>query len=77
MVLDLETVPDVDLTAAKMLVEAREELRRTGSTLVYARDVGQVRDVLRAGGDVDAAVYPSIAAALEAGARRTRGPGRP
>jgi MFS superfamily sulfate permease-like transporter len=66
VILDLETVPDVDLTAAKMLVETREELAGRGVTLVYARDVGQVRDVL-ATQDADAArVYPSVAAAVEA-----------
>ena len=68
MVLDLETVPAVDLTAAKMLIEVAEALKADGKTIVYTRDVGQVRDVLRAGGDVEAAVYPSITAALEAGA---------
>jgi hypothetical protein len=56
----------VDLTAARMLVETREELTGRGVALVYARDVGQVRDVL-ATQDADAArVYPSVAAAVEA-----------
>jgi high affinity sulfate transporter 1 len=64
VILDLETVPDVDLTAAKMLVETREELDGQGVALVYARDVGQVRDVLQTQ-DADAArIYPSVAAAV-------------
>ncbi len=57
-------LPDVDLTAATMLVETREDLAGRGVALVYARDVGQVRDVLRTQ-DADAAtVYPSVAAAV-------------
>ena len=66
VVLDLETVPDVDLTAARMLVETREELAGRGVTLVYARDVGQVRDVMRTQDPDAARVYPSVAAAVEA-----------
>ena len=64
MILDLETVPDVDLTAAKMLVEAREDLASRGVALVYARDVGQVRDVLRTQDADGARIYPSVAAAV-------------
>ena len=67
VVMDLGTVPDVDLTAAKMLSEVREELHGRGVELVYARDVGQVRDVLGLE-DRTGRVYPSIAAALEAAA---------
>jgi hypothetical protein len=68
VVLDLETVPAVDLTASKMLIEVADSLEADGKSIVYTRDVGQVRDVLRVGGDVDAAVYPTITAALEASA---------
>ncbi len=67
VVLDLETVPAVDLTASKMLIEVAESLEADGKSIVYTRDVGQVRDALQVGGDVDATVYPSIAAALAAG----------
>jgi SulP family sulfate permease len=65
VILDLGTVPDVDLTAARMLADVREELAERGLRLLYARDVGQVRDML---GMEDAAgrVYPSIRAALDA-----------
>ena len=66
IVLDLETVPAVDLTAAKMLDELKASLAATGQTIVYTRNVGQVRDVLRADGAGDAVVYPTIAAAVEA-----------
>ena len=50
-----------------MLIEVAESLKADGKSIVCTRDVGQVRDVLKVGGDVDARVYPSIAAALEAG----------
>ena len=46
VVLDLGTVPDIDLTAARMLADTREELAGRGLRLLYARDVGQVRDML-------------------------------
>ncbi|MCI0584898.1 MAG: STAS domain-containing protein, partial [Chloroflexi bacterium] len=65
VVVDLDTVADIDLTAAKMLAEVREELAGRRVSLVYARDIGQVRDVLRAEGD-DVAVYPTITAAIQA-----------
>ena len=46
-VLDAETMPFVDGSAARMLEELAQDLRRDGVALVIARDVGQVRDVLR------------------------------
>ena len=50
VVLDAETVPFVDVSAARMLEELAEDLRRDGVALVIARDIGQVRDVLRRAG---------------------------
>ena len=50
IVLDAETMPFVDVSAARMLEELAEDLRRDGVALVLARDVGQVRDVLRRAG---------------------------
>jgi SulP family sulfate permease len=50
VILDAETVPFVDVTAARMLSELREDLERQGVHLHIARDVGQVRDVLRESG---------------------------
>jgi anti-anti-sigma factor len=47
IVLDAESVASIDVTAARMLAELADELRRTGVAFVLARDVGQVRDVLR------------------------------
>jgi SulP family sulfate permease len=45
-VLDAETVPSIDVTAARMLIDLRADLERDGVELVLARDVGEVRDVL-------------------------------
>ena len=52
VVLDAETMPFVDVSAARMLEELAGDLRRDGVALVLARDVGQVRDVLRRAGAV-------------------------
>ena len=46
VVLDAETVPYVDVSAARMLGALADDLWRDGVELVVARDVGQVRDVL-------------------------------
>jgi MFS superfamily sulfate permease-like transporter len=68
VVLDCESVPFVDVTAAEMVERLRTLLAAQGTRLVLARDIGQVRDVLgRTGDDVDAAtVYPSVSAAVDA-----------
>ncbi len=67
VVLDAETVPYVDVTAAEMLQQLRGDLDRDGVRLLIARDIGQVRDVLRRAGAEDAtAVFPSVEAAVEA-----------
>jgi SulP family sulfate permease len=68
VVLDAETIPYVDVTAARMLVQLDDELRRRGVRLVVARDIGQVRDVLRrteADGPLLTA-YPTVRQAVEA-----------
>ena len=61
VVLDAQTVPYVDVTAAEMLRQVRDDLERDGVRLVVARDIGQVRDVLqRAGAEDEAVVYPTV-----------------
>jgi high affinity sulfate transporter 1 len=47
VVLDGQTVPFIDVTAAQMLESLAEDLDGDGIQLVLARDVGQVRDVLK------------------------------
>ena len=68
VILDAESAPFVDVTAARMLVEAHDELRSHGVRLVLARAVGQVRDVLACITQLDdlIAPYPKIDAAVDA-----------
>jgi high affinity sulfate transporter 1 len=47
VVVDAETVPFVDVSGVHVLDELSEELGARGVRLLLARDVGQVRDVLR------------------------------
>ncbi|HVW44323.1 MAG TPA: SulP family inorganic anion transporter [Amycolatopsis sp.] len=64
VVLDAETVPFVDVTAARMLGELARDLGRSGARLVLARDVGQVRDVLRRADATPFEICPSVRAAV-------------
>ena len=68
VVLDAETIPFIDVSAARMLDELAGDLKRDGVRLLLARDVGQVRDVLRTtGGDISREhVYPTVRAAVDA-----------
>jgi MFS superfamily sulfate permease-like transporter len=72
IVLDLETVPFVDVTAAEMLMRLRDELEPARVRLLVARDIGQVRDVLRTAGDEHQAVFRSVADAVAAAQDRAR-----
>ncbi|MBO8188188.1 SulP family inorganic anion transporter [Streptomyces spirodelae] len=68
VVIDAETIPFVDVSAVRMLDELAEDLAARGVRLLLARDVGQVRDVLRtaeARAEVRR-VYPTVRAAVEA-----------
>jgi MFS superfamily sulfate permease-like transporter len=69
VVLDAETVPFIDVTAAQMLAAVAEDLERDGIQLLLARDVGQVRDVLRreeTGKPAAIRAYPTVQAAITA-----------
>jgi len=68
VILDAETAPFVDVTAARMLVASHDELERHGVRLMLARAVGQVRDVLGCITDEPDLIspYPKIDAAAEA-----------
>ena len=68
VVLDAETTPFVDVTASRMLADLAEELNSQGVRLAVARDVGQVRDVLRHVVDSPALehFYPTVQAAVDA-----------
>jgi MFS superfamily sulfate permease-like transporter len=72
IVLDGETVPFIDVTAARMLETVAENLERDGIRLLLARDVGQVHDVLRreeADQPVAIHTYPTVEAAVTAALR--------
>ncbi len=74
VILDAETTPFVDVSAARVLADTRDELEERGVRLLIARNVGQVRDMLRAtiGENSDlAASYPTVEAAI----RAVRAPG--
>jgi SulP family sulfate permease len=69
VVLDAQTISFVDITASQMLDELREYLSGRGVTLLLARDVGQVRDVLRHARPDDAGedrVFATVEEAVEA-----------
>jgi sulfate permease, SulP family len=51
VVLDCETMPFVDVTAARMLGQLAAELQRQAVRLVLAGEIGQVRDMLAAVSD--------------------------
>ena len=74
VILDLEAAASVDVSAVRMIAELREDLHVRGSRLVLARDLGQVRDLMRRelGEASIADVYPTVAdavAALTSGGR--------
>jgi sulfate permease, SulP family len=73
VVLDAETVPSIDVTAARMLLELQADLARDRIAFAIARDIGQVRDVLELeAGDSAIATYPTVADAVAAVSRGAR-----
>ncbi|UOT04805.1 SulP family inorganic anion transporter [Rhodococcus opacus] len=66
VVLDAETSPFIDVSAAQMLVQLRDVLARRGIELRVARDIGQFRDAIRHSGSDSAPVdfYPTVREAL-------------
>jgi sulfate permease, SulP family len=67
VVLDAETMPTTDVTAAKMLIDLGHDLQRQGKRLVLAREVGQVRDLLDTERPLTPIeIYPSVRAAVDA-----------
>ena len=73
VVVDAETIPVIDVTAAAMLGELADALRRDGIELVLAHDLGTVRDLLQLGGETRTIrTFPTH----RRGHRRTRAAGR-
>ena len=68
VILDAETIPFIDVTAARMLATLAEDLDRRNVQLLLARDIGQVRDILRNVIDNPAIThfYPTVQAAVAA-----------
>jgi MFS superfamily sulfate permease-like transporter len=68
VVLNAETVPAIDVTAAHMLAELADSLEREGVRLLISRQIGQVRDVVRhvATDKAPDGVYPTVQAAIQA-----------
>ncbi|MHA6628496.1 SulP family inorganic anion transporter [Pseudonocardia sichuanensis] len=74
VVLDAQTMPFVDVTAAAMLRQLGADLEGAGVRLALARDVGQVRDVLARTGGPNVA-YRTLDEAVAAMAGDGREPG--
>ena len=68
VVLDCETAPVIDVSAAEMLAQLAGDLDRRHVGLLLAKGVGQVRDMLRASGALGelGEVYPTIDEAVAA-----------
>jgi MFS superfamily sulfate permease-like transporter len=67
VIIDAETIPAIDVTAVRMLIEVTDELRADGVDLVLAHDIGQVRDLLPSDErGTGPALYPSIDQAIAA-----------
>ncbi|MET0526500.1 MAG: SulP family inorganic anion transporter [Nocardioides sp.] len=65
VVIDGQTTPSIDVTAAAMLTLLRGDLQRVGSDLALAHSIGQVRDVLRtAETEGEPPIYATIEDAL-------------
>jgi sulfate permease, SulP family len=69
IVLDAETMPYVDVTAVRMLRRLEQDLRSEGVRLLVAREVGQVRDVVRRTGGGQDAVFASVEEAVTSARR--------
>lgn len=75
VVLDGETTPTIDVSAAEMLGQLGRELGREGIELWIAHDIGQVRDVLERAGEPGGAggrIFPSVDAAVAAAVAAAR-----
>jgi SulP family sulfate permease len=68
VVLDAETMPSLDVTAADMLSRLADRLESQRVQLVVAREIGQVRDLLSVAepGRRAIPVYPTVRAAVDA-----------
>jgi MFS superfamily sulfate permease-like transporter len=68
IVIDAESIASIDVTAVEMIEQLAGDLERSGVQLVLARDIGQVRDVLREAGTEGphVEIYPDVQHAVAA-----------
>jgi SulP family sulfate permease len=73
VILDAQTIPFIDVTAARMLATLAEDLDRREVRLLLARDIGQVRDIVHSVIDNPAIThfYPTVQAAVAAAQKTT------
>ena len=66
VVLDAESVPFVDVTALRVLVQVGEELASSGVVLALAHGIGQVEDLIghEPGAEETLTLYPTVDAAV-------------
>ena len=74
VVLDGHAVPSLDVTAASMLVQLREDVQHLGGELILAENTGQVRDVLAA---AEPAGEPPVRSTIEEAISAAADPPRP
>lgn len=67
VVIDAETMPFIDVTAAQILDQVARELQSSGVRLAIARNIGQVRDVIRAapGDSILDTAFPTVDEAVK------------
>jgi SulP family sulfate permease len=70
IVLDAETIPFVDVSAVRALDELGRQLEREEVRLLIARNIGQVRDVVRTAGQDLGRLYPTVEEAVQVATRR-------
>jgi SulP family sulfate permease len=76
VVLDGESSPFIDVTAAGMLDQLTRELAAHGVQLYFARDIGQVRDVLHhTENGSGLLIYPDVDTAITAARAHSERPG--
>lgn len=68
VVLDAQTIPTLDVSAAEMLSTLAQELASRNIQFLVARDIGQVRDVLDHSdvADLSSQLYPTVREAIAA-----------
>jgi MFS superfamily sulfate permease-like transporter len=67
VILDVETVPDIDVTAVTMLEQLAADLTRDGIQFAIARDIGRVGDIITRAetSNASVAIYPTVQTAVD------------